>query len=78
MSSIPDTCAEEADPRPAQRRATPAARTHAPIFAHARSSSSIVPGDGVVGDPGARERARDLGHAAGRAVASHSPVSVLA
>ena len=49
-------------------RATPAARTQAPIFAHARSSSSIVPYDGVVGDARARERARELRHAAGRAV----------
>src|SRR3954454_8933169 len=59
-------------------RATPAARTQAPIFAHARSSSSIVPATVSYGIR-ARVNAPAISgtqHAA--QVASHSPVAVLA
>ena len=59
-------------------RATAAARTQAAIFAHARSSSSIVPATVSYGMP-ARVHAPAISgtqHAA--QLASHSPVSVCA
>ena len=57
-------------------RAAPAARTHAAIFAQARSSSSIVPATVSYGMPERTQAPAISGTQQAAQLASHSPVSV--
>ena len=70
--------AHEADARTAQRAATPAARTQSAIFAHARSSSSIVPATVSYGIRARVNAPASSGTQQAAQLASHSPVPVFA
>ena len=59
-------------------RAAPAARTHAAIFAHARSSSSIVPATVSYGMPARVHAPAISGTQQAAQFASHWPVSMSA
>jgi hypothetical protein len=59
-------------------RATPAARTHAPILLHARSSSSIVPATVSYGIRARVNAPASSGTQHAAQFASHSPVPVFA
>ena len=63
---------------PRSARATPAARTQAPIFSHARSSPSIVPATVSYGIRARVNAPAISGTQQAAQLASHSPVSMLA